>query len=175
MESTRTARTLWSAPFSLGASENESLVARVIDAPRELVFRMWTEAEHISRWLHPDGFDTVVCEEADVRPGGVVRLALQQSDGARYVAVFTFREIAAPERVVFDETCSDGDGPIHRARVTVRLEVDGARTLLTIHAEFDWIENRDPQWTHAYVKQLWNDGWSGNVSNLARCLGAHHH
>ena len=175
MESTRTARTLWSAPFSLGASENESLVARVIDAPRELVFRMWTEAEHIRHWLHPDGFDDVTCEEADVRPGGVVRLSLRHAGGAHYLAVFTFHEIAAPERVVFDEACFDDGGPVHRARVTVRLEADGARTLLTIHAEFDWVQNRDPQWTHAHTKQLWNDGWSSNVSNLAQCLGAHNH
>ena len=54
-------------------TERELILTRVLDAPRELVFRMWTDPQHVAQWWGPMGFTNPVCE-MDVRPGGELRI-----------------------------------------------------------------------------------------------------
>jgi uncharacterized protein YndB with AHSA1/START domain len=59
------------------------VMTRVFDAPRELVFKAWTEPERLKRWWGPKGFTNPVCE-VDVRPGGAIRIDMRAPDGVVY-------------------------------------------------------------------------------------------
>ena len=65
---------------STTSAERELLLTRTLDAPRALVFRAWTEPEHLARWWGPQGFTTPSCT-MDVRPGGAWRICMRAPDG----------------------------------------------------------------------------------------------
>src|SRR4028119_2189775 len=81
-------------------------VARVFDAPRDVVWKAWTEAEHPERWWGPKGFTVRHCA-VDLRPDGVLHYGLQAPGGTTMWGRWVFREIAAPERLVFVASFSD--------------------------------------------------------------------
>ena len=85
------------------APQREFTIVREFDAPRELVYRVWTEPEHMSRWLVPRGVSTPQATiSQDLRVGGEWRWTMvNEQDGSRYPTVARFREIVEPERLVF--------------------------------------------------------------------------
>lgn len=89
-----------SAPF---APKADLVVTRTFDAPRELVFRVWTDPEHIAQWWGPHGFKTTV-HEMEVRPGGRWRYSMRGPDGNDYPFEGTYVDVVKPERLVFDGT-----------------------------------------------------------------------
>src|SRR4051794_12623895 len=82
-------------------SDREIVATRVFDAPRELVFKAWTDPEHLAQWWGPTGF-TNTFHEFDLRPGGVWRFVMHGPDGVDYKNENVFVEIVKPERIVFD-------------------------------------------------------------------------
>jgi uncharacterized protein YndB with AHSA1/START domain len=102
------------------ALDREIVLTRVYDAPRALVFRAWTEHEHIGRWFGPAGF-TCTTKEADFREGGRWRFDMTGPDGTVYPNRMVFVEIRTPERLVFDHGGDQDDDPI-RFRVTVTFD-----------------------------------------------------
>jgi uncharacterized protein YndB with AHSA1/START domain len=86
-----------------GAKANEDLVitiTRVFDAPRELVFQAFIDPKHLAQFWGPKGFASTV-REIDPRPGGVFRIEMRGPDGAIYPCEGTYREVVAPERIVY--------------------------------------------------------------------------
>jgi uncharacterized protein YndB with AHSA1/START domain len=75
-------------------------ISRVFGAPRDLVFEVWTKAEHFTRWFGPHGAEVVSCE-IDARPGGVIRFGHRFPDGATLYLKGTFVEVVLDERLVF--------------------------------------------------------------------------
>jgi len=150
--------------------EREVLITRLFDAPRELVFRMWTEREHVCHWWHPKGFASVVCEEMDVRPGGRLRFRMRLADGKEFLSKSVYREIVRPELIVYDEDCDEDGTPFHRARMTITFAAQGDKTLVTTHARFDWIPDRDPRWTPEVMRQGLQQGWNDNLDLLVQYL-----
>ena len=65
------------------ATEQEVVITRVFDAPREQVFRAWTEPQHFKRWWGPKGFTTPACT-IDLRPGGSHRFASDSHSAVRF-------------------------------------------------------------------------------------------
>jgi uncharacterized protein YndB with AHSA1/START domain len=117
-------------------SDREIVTTRVFDAPRELVFKMWTEPEHIVHWYGPDGFtDTVY--EMDVRPGGAWRHTMHGPDGVDYKNDSVYLEVVPPERLVFRHLST----PLFVSIVT--FEAQGAGTRLTLRSVFETRELRD--------------------------------
>ena len=75
-------------------------VSRVFGAPRDLVFEVWTEAEHFTRWFGPHGVEVVSCE-IDARPGGIIRFGHRLPQGLTLHVKGTFGEVVLNERLVF--------------------------------------------------------------------------
>lgn len=122
------------ATTSPAAQPNERtlLITRVFDAPRELVWKAWTDPEHMARWWGPRGFTNPVCE-LDVRPGGALRIVMRAPDGAEYPMKGVFREILQPERLVFTNIAVDADGnQLLEGLTSVTLEEHGGKTKLTL-------------------------------------------
>ncbi|WP_372632179.1 SRPBCC domain-containing protein [Cohnella sp.] len=92
----------------------ELVITRVFQAPLELVFQAWSEAEHLKRWWGPKGFEIHVAE-LDFRPGGFFHYRMQASDGTQMWGKFVYREIVALEKIVWDNSFSDESGNIVRA------------------------------------------------------------
>ena len=73
---------------------------REFDAPRELVFSVWTDAKHLAQWWGPNGFTTTT-SRFEFRPGGVWRFVMHGPDGRDYQNRVVFDEIVPPERIVY--------------------------------------------------------------------------
>jgi uncharacterized protein YndB with AHSA1/START domain len=108
----------------------ELSITRVFDAPRALVFDVWTKPEHLAHWWGPKDFTLPVCE-MDFRVGGAWRFVFRGPDGKDYGSDSVFREIIVPERIVFTSILDH----IHGCKVHTTLtftEHDG-KTMVTIH------------------------------------------
>jgi uncharacterized protein YndB with AHSA1/START domain len=102
------------------AIEREIVLSRVYDAPRERVFDMWTQKEHVTRWFGPKGFSTTT-HEMDARVGGMWRFQLRGPDGRYWDSRIVYLEVKRPEKLVYDHG-SDRDDDPHRFRVTITFE-----------------------------------------------------
>ena len=94
--------------------ENHLFLTRVVDAPRELVWKAWSEAEALAQWWGPKGFSTRV-ESFDFRPGGIFHYAIQTPDGGQMWGKFVYYEISPPERLIFVMSFADAQGNTARA------------------------------------------------------------
>jgi len=111
----------------------ELVIVRVLDAPRERVFKAWTERDRAAQWWGPQGFATIACE-MDVRPGGVWLRAMRSPEGNLFRKRGVYREIVEPERLVFTYADEDAEGNLgHETVVTVTFADIGGRTELTLH------------------------------------------
>ncbi len=118
-----------------GQARQELFLTRVFGAPRNLVFRAWTDAQHMARWWGPRGFTNPVCE-LEVRSGGLLRIDMRGPDGTVYPMKGVFHEIVEPERLVFTSTAlEDEDGkPLFEILNTVSFEDYNGLTKLTLRA-----------------------------------------
>lgn len=121
---------------SPGTDDREIAATRVLDAPRELVFDMWTHPEHIGKWWGPNGFTTTTYE-MDVRPGGVWRFVMHGPDGRDYQNKVIYREVVRPERLVYSHV----SGPLFEATVT--FDEERGKTRLTVRMVFASAALRD--------------------------------
>lgn len=111
------------------------VAVRVIEAPRELVWRAWTDPAHLAQWWGPDGFTTTT-SAFDMRSGGVWRFVMHGPDGRDYENRITFDEIVEPECIRYHHG-GGGDVEPVQFRTTVTFEKLGdKRTRLTLHAVF---------------------------------------
>jgi uncharacterized protein YndB with AHSA1/START domain len=90
------------------------IYSRVFDAPRELVWKVYSEIEHLAKWWGPKGF-TWLRGTLDFQPGGIFHYGMRSPDGHEMWGKFNYREIAKPERIVFTNSFSDRDGNTTRA------------------------------------------------------------
>jgi uncharacterized protein YndB with AHSA1/START domain len=89
------------------------VITRVFDAPRALVWKAWTEIDHLKRWWGPKGFAMGACT-LDFRPGGAFHYSMRTPDGRELWGKFVYREIVVPERIVFINSFADASGNIVR-------------------------------------------------------------
>jgi uncharacterized protein YndB with AHSA1/START domain len=132
----------------------ELSVTRVFNAPRALVWAVWTDPKHAMHWWGPDGFTTPVYE-ADLRSGGVLRVHMRAPDGTIFPSVGTFEEVVVPERVVTFGVVEIGGTPAFEARTTVTFEEHDGKTTVIVHQSYakinaageDAIEGAHQGWT----------------------------
>jgi uncharacterized protein YndB with AHSA1/START domain len=112
------------------------VASRVFDAPRDLVFRMWTEPAHLERWWGPRGF-TITIHQIDVRPGGKWSFTMHGPDGTNYANEVVYEEIIPPERIVYRHV----SGPTFRSIAIFSQE--GPRTRVTVTMIFETADARE--------------------------------
>jgi uncharacterized protein YndB with AHSA1/START domain len=148
-------------------NERTLTLTRVFDAPRSLVFRMWTDSKHLARWWGPRGFTNPVCK-ADARAGGAIRIDMTGPDGAVYPMIGTFHEVVVHERLVFTAVAEDTQGnPLLRARTVVTFEAQGRRTKVTVQAHAVGIAPVAPQMLAGMEA-----GWTQSLDKLAEILAS---
>ncbi len=139
----------------------ELRLVRVFDAPRDAVWRAWTEPEQLAQWFGPRGISTPLDRiRMDLRPGGEASLVMvDDATGAEYPNTGTYVEVVPPERLVWkDDGFPDGTGV---GTVTVTLRDLGDKTELTLHAVADFTET---------MRADAEVGWGTSFDKLAALL-----
>jgi uncharacterized protein YndB with AHSA1/START domain len=147
------------------SSKWDLVMTRVFDAPRALVFKVWTDARHMAQWWGPKGFTNPVCE-LDVRAGGAIRIHMRAPDGMVYPMTGEFREIVEPERLVFVSSALDGKGnSMFDVLSTVTFTEQGGKTVLTLQLRVIRTTAQAPQ----YLKGM-EMGWKMSLDRLSEHL-----
>jgi uncharacterized protein YndB with AHSA1/START domain len=133
------------APSSVTAPDRTLVTTRVYDAPREAVYKAWTDPKQLAKWFPPEGFSSPRCE-IDARPGGVFRVDMKGPDGPPFDGkVFpgpgAFIEVVPNERLVFTMTPEFEGQTLPRVITTVTFDdVAGRRTRCTVAQSLDSVE-----------------------------------
>jgi uncharacterized protein YndB with AHSA1/START domain len=155
------------------SGERELVITRIFDAPRELLWKAWTDPELVKRWWGPKGFTSPV-SKIDLRVGGVYLNCMRSPDGQDYWSTGVYREIVELERIVCTDSFSDAEGNVIPASnygmsgewplellVTVTFEEYEGKTKMTLqHVGIPAGENRD----------LTEAGWNESFDKLAEYL-----
>src|SRR5271156_5452186 len=113
----------------------EIVTTRVFDAPRELVFKAWTDHKHVAQWWGPKGFTNTI-HEMDVRPGGAWCFITHGPNGVDYKNDIVYVEVVKPERLVYSHASA-------KALVTVTFDDQAGKTSLTLRMVFETAAERD--------------------------------
>lgn len=150
-------------PASL-VGDREIITVRVFDAPRDLVFKVWTDPNHMARWWGPNGFTTTTFA-MEVKPGGVWRFVMHGPDGRDYQNKITYLEVVEPERLVFKHGGAKDVEPVsHTTHVT--FDDLGGKTKLTMRMVFPSSAARE------YVVKTYGavDGLTQTITRLGEYL-----
>ena len=158
-----------SAPF---------VISRVLDVPRDKVWKSWTEVERLKQWWGPKGFTVSHCT-LDLRPGGLMHYCLRSPDGHDMWGRFVYREIAKPERLVWVNSFSDEKGGVTRHPMspgwpremltTVSFAEQKGGTLVKVQ----WIPidaTEEERRTFEAGRDSMQQGWSGTFEQLEQYL-----
>jgi uncharacterized protein YndB with AHSA1/START domain len=150
----------------MSANDRELVLTRIIDAPRERVFRAWTDPKLLVEWWAPRPLTTPVCE-IDLRPGGVCRTVMRDPDGKEYPNTGVYLEIVANERIVFTDAFEAGWRPAGKPFMTaiVTFEDVGGKTRYTARALHWTAADRE---THEQMG--FHEGWGQCADQLAELV-----
>jgi uncharacterized protein YndB with AHSA1/START domain len=141
------------------------VITRIFDAPRELVFKAWTEPERLVQWMGPRGFTSRIIGAIDVRPGGRYRYHMVGPDGGDHWQQGEYREIVPPEKIVCTYEWADAAGNATRPQtlLTLSFEELGGKTRFTLHqALFETTTACD----------MHREGWSSSLDRLAEYVAS---
>jgi uncharacterized protein YndB with AHSA1/START domain len=153
--------------------ERELVITRIFDAPRELVWKAWTEPERSMRWWGPKNFTSPV-SKIDLRVGGTYLNCMRSPEGQDYWSTGVYREIVPMERIVYTDSFADEKGNVVPAThygmgpdfplemlVSVTFEEDGGRTKMTL---------RHVGIPAGRMSELTEAGWNESFDKLAEVL-----
>jgi uncharacterized protein YndB with AHSA1/START domain len=155
------------------ASENTLVITRLFDAPRELVWKAWTNPENVMRWWGPRNFTSPTCK-VDLRVGGKYLFSMRSPEGQNYWTTGIYQEIVPMERLVYTDSFADEQGNVvpathygmssdfpQEAQVTVRFEDHDGKTRMTLtQVGVPTDEN------YEYTKAGWNESFDKLADSL---------
>ena len=115
------------------AVKDQMVISHVFNAPRQLVWRAWTESEQLMHWWGPKGV-TMKVATLDLRPGGRLHYCYEMPDGNVMWGLFNYLEVSAPERLVYTNAFSDAEGNIVRAPFSADWPLE-LMNIMTLHEE----------------------------------------
>jgi uncharacterized protein YndB with AHSA1/START domain len=161
-----------------GNNLQEFVISRVFDAPRELVWKCFTEPERMKQWWGPKGV-TIEKSDMDLRPGGRYHYAMRTADGSLMWGKMEYREITPPSRIVFVNSFSDEAGGVSRHPMaptwplemlsTFLFEEENGKTRFTVK----WTPlnaSEEERATFAAGHASMQNGWTGTLDKLGAYL-----
>ena len=144
-------------------SDRELVLTRVIDAPREKLYKAWTDPELLKQWFAPLPYTTPVAE-LDVRPGGANLVVMRGPDGNDLPNRGVYLEVVENERLVFTDAYTKAWEPSEKPFMTVILtfEDEGGRTRYTARVRHWTVADRE-----AHEKMGFHEGWGQCADQLA--------
>lgn len=154
------------------------IISRTFEAPRSLVWQVWTEAEHVKQWWAPKGFLVSTCK-LDIRPGGMLHYCLVSPDGHEMWGKSVYLEVMPQDKLVFINSFSDKDAGLSRhpmsatwpleMHTTITFEEREGKTTLTIQ----WIPvspTEEERMTFDNAHDGMRQGWTGTLDYLDEYL-----
>jgi glutathione S-transferase len=137
-------------------------IKRFINAPRERVYKAWTDPAELQRWFGPEDVRTIKID-ADVRVGGKYRWDLLKQDGEEWACLGEYRELVPGKKIVFTWKWDDDQNWVeHNSVVTVELsDRDGGTEVRLVHEKLPSEESRDRH----------NEGWNSVLDRLEKFVG----
>ena len=159
----------------------EFVMSRVFDAPRDLLWKCFTEPERMKQWCGPKGF-TVIASKMDLRVGGTYHYGMTAPNGAPMWGLFTYREIVPKEKLVFVNSFSDEQGgvtrhpghekwPLKMLSTFTFEDAPGGKTKFTVR----WTTldaTAEEQQTFDTMHDSMTQGWGGTMEQLATYLAS---
>jgi uncharacterized protein YndB with AHSA1/START domain len=175
-------QTLGRLDEKLSTMQSDFVISRTFDAPRDLMWRSWTESDRLARWFGPKGVP-IVHSNNDLRPGGIYHYAMRTPDGKDMWAKWVYREIVKPERLVFVLSFSDpkgsvtrapfaGDWPLEMLSTITFTEREGRTTVTVRSAALNASEAQRK--TFDAERDGMQQGWTGTFDQLETYLGENH-
>ena len=165
------------APKENSKASSEFVISRTFNAPRDIIFDMWTDPKHLVNWMGPTGSKSHY-KTADIRPGGMSHYYMEIPGGKLWGKV-NYKEIQKPSRLVYVQSFSDENGglgthpmaPIFPPEMltTVIFEASGNKTNLTL----TWIAvnaTDEEIATFEGMKPGMTQGWGGSFERLDEYL-----
>lgn len=148
------------------ASDRELVLTRIIDAPREKVYRAWTEANLLKQWFAPLPFTTPMAE-LDVRAGGANTIVMRGPDGTEFPNKGVYLEVVPNERLVFTDAFTKAWEPSEKPFFTCVLTFEdvGGKTRYTARARHWTVADRE-----AHEKMGFHEGWGQCTDQLAKLV-----
>jgi len=148
------------------------ILERVVDVPRELVWKAWTQAEHVKKWFVPRPWSIAACE-IDLRPGGAFRTVMRSPEGQEHDNVGCYLEIVENQRLVWTSALAPGfrpvtapdNGPGLLFTATILLETAGGKTKYTAIAA-----HADESARNTHADMGFADGWGKCLDQLVECI-----
>lgn len=161
------------------SQSKDFVISRILHAPRDLVWKVFTDPERMRQWWGPKGFK-VIASKMDLRPGGTYHYGLEAPDGKPMWGKFVYREITPPERMVFISSFSDEAGgvtrhpmapnwPLEMLSTFTFEELEGGKTKFTVR----WTAHNaseDERKVFDSSFDSMNQGWGGTMEQLAAYL-----
>ncbi|MES2704463.1 MAG: SRPBCC family protein [Bacteroidota bacterium] len=122
-------------------TDREIVITRLLNAPRELVYKVWTDPTHVAKWWGPNGFSNTI-REMEVKPGGTWSFMMHAPDGTDFPNKIVYTEVKAPELLVYDHG-SDDPNDRNAFKVRVTFADEQGKTRLTMRTLFETAEERD--------------------------------
>jgi uncharacterized glyoxalase superfamily protein PhnB/uncharacterized protein YndB with AHSA1/START domain len=166
-------------PPEVAAGQREFVISRVFDAPRELIWKCFTDPAHMKGWWGPKGFKVLV-SKMDLRPGGTYLYGMKAPDGSTMWGKFIYREIVPQQRLVFVNSFSDEEGgttrhplsktwPLQLLSVFTFEDQPGGKTKFTVSwAPLNATEEERKTFDAGHDSM--RGGWSGTMEQLAAYL-----
>jgi uncharacterized protein YndB with AHSA1/START domain len=154
------------------SNDRELVLTRVIDAPRESVYRAWTEPELLKQWFTPRPWTTPVVE-TDVRPGGSNLIVMRSPEGAEMPNRGVYLEVVPNERLVITDAFTQAWEPSEKPFMTLVLTFEDAgegRTKYTARVRHWTVADRE-----SHEKMGFHQGWgvaTDQLAEVARSLTA---
>jgi len=160
------------------ANANAFVISRTFDAPRDLIWKAWTEPERMAKWFGPKGV-TIIHSKNDLRPQGVYHYGMRTTDGKDMWGKWIYREVVKPRKLVFVNSFSDAKGGITRHPMspewplellsTIAFDENGGKTTVTVM----WAPinaSAAERKTFSDGKASMKGGWSGTFDSLETYL-----
>jgi len=148
------------------SAEKEMTLTRVINAPRQVVFKAWTDPAQLEKWWGPKDFTNPVCK-VDAMPGGGILIHMQAPDKTMYPMDGEFHEIVEPVKLVFTSAALDKEGNrLFEVLNTVIFSDENGKTKITLHAAVSniTVEGRP------YIDGM-DQGWNESIDRLNNLVG----
>jgi uncharacterized protein YndB with AHSA1/START domain len=171
-------QTLGRLEMHLAKLSGDFIISRTFDAPRDLVWRAWTEEAHLKNWFGPKGVTIPVCK-LDFRAGGLFHYCMKTPDGHEMWGRWLFREITAPERIVWINSFSDANAgltrppfsetwPSEMLSTTTFSEHEGKTTINLRWAAYNATEEERHTFNTSHDSM--QQGWTGTFEQLEAYL-----
>jgi len=151
----------------MSIEERELVLTRIINVPREKVYRAWTDPEQIKQWFAPKPWTTAVAE-TDVRPGGSTLIVMRSPEGQDFPNRGVYLEVVPNQRLVFTDAYTEAWKPSEKPFMTVILtfEDEGGKTKYTARVRHWNIADKQQ-----HEQMGFHQGWGQCTDQLAALVG----